>query len=141
MLDFEPVDFCREDEVALGQSVDFVSPDGHPHFAPSQVDIRVVALFLGEATDEIGELECSDEILKCKFLVEVVTADDAPFRGDLRLKSPQRSALQRRYAAATRHAMFLGQVNLSGLHGAMMPSPIAVFDENFKTRVHSDCHE
>ena len=54
-----------------------------------------MALFLGEATDSICEGERGDKVFKDKFLLEMMTANSAPFCGDLCLKFSQYCSLQR----------------------------------------------
>ena len=40
----ERVHLGRKHEIALGQPVNFVGPNGDPHFAPGQIDVRVMPL-------------------------------------------------------------------------------------------------
>lgn len=108
MLVFKSVNFCCEDEIAFSESVDFVCPNVHSHFAPREVDVRVMALFLGEATDSIGEGERGDKVIKDKFLLEMMTANSAPFCADLCLKFSQYCSLQRWHAASAGNALLLG---------------------------------
>ena len=51
------VDLCREDEIALGQSVDLVRPDLDLRDAPAETDVRMMALLFREITDAIHKVE------------------------------------------------------------------------------------
>ncbi len=47
------VELRGEDEVALGEAVDFVGPDLGAHLAPREVNVGRVSLFLGDPADTV----------------------------------------------------------------------------------------
>jgi len=55
-----------------------VRPEGDVDFAPSESDVRVVALFFGDSTDFIHERKGVLEIWERELARDVVLVDDAP---------------------------------------------------------------
>ena len=51
------VNLSSQYEVALGKTVDFVSPDSDYYLAPAQIDIRMMPLFLGQMAHLIHEIQ------------------------------------------------------------------------------------
>ncbi len=47
------IDFSGEDEITFGQAMNLVRPDFHLHLAPSEVEVRVVALLFGDFPDSV----------------------------------------------------------------------------------------
>ncbi len=103
------IDFRRQHEVALGQSANLVRVDLHVHLAPGQAQIRMVAFLFSHRAHAIHKIEPRFEIGERKTFRDVVLLDDLPV-GQLFGKRRQLRALQRRNAAAARHAMFLGKL-------------------------------
>src|SRR6266508_5963002 len=115
-----PIGLGGEDEVALGQAIDLVSPDGQPDFPPGQIDVGVVALLLSEVADPIGEVERFAEVLEAELLLEVVLFHHPPVVAQsgqqvIELRSPEG-----RRPTLARNALKHGQVT----HSA--PSSVAL---------------
>src|SRR5262249_49406759 len=99
----------REDEVALGETVDLVRPDRHADLAPGEQNVRVMSLLLGEVTDLVGEGERRLEVGELEGLLEVVLVDHVP-GGELGAVTVELGAFERGHAAAARHASFGSEV-------------------------------
>src|SRR5215471_16824637 len=97
------IDLRREDEVALGQSVDLVRPDRHRDLAPGEVDVRVVSLFLREDANFVGKRESGLEIGKLEGALQMMLINELPSR-ELGTEALELFALQRRHASFARHA-------------------------------------
>ena len=52
----QPISLARHDEVVLMQSFDLLGPSRQSH-NPAEVDVRVIAFFLGKLTDILNEAE------------------------------------------------------------------------------------
>src|SRR5579864_6156293 len=74
------VNLRRHDKVALGQAVDFVSPEGNLRFAPGQQDVRVMSLLLGYRAHPVHEIQCLLEIGEGEGSRDVVLVDHFPVR-------------------------------------------------------------
>ncbi len=72
------VDFCGEDEVTFGESVDFVGPDFDSDLSPGEMHVGMVGLFLGYGAGAIDEGECLGEIGKVECFGEVVLSLGGP---------------------------------------------------------------
>src|SRR5579884_2251912 len=72
------VDLGREYEIALRESVYFVGPNFHSHFAPREIDIGVMALLFGDRAHFVREIERRLEIRELEFPFNMVTADHVP---------------------------------------------------------------
>jgi len=74
----ELVDLCREDEIALRQTVDLMRPGRDFDFSPGKEDVWMVPLLLGKLTYAIHKLEGFAKVLKSERLRDVVFFDDVP---------------------------------------------------------------
>src|SRR4026209_1194905 len=61
----EPIDYCRQNEIAFRQPVDFVRPDCNIAFAPAETNIRMMALLFRQFADTINKVQRFAKILKC----------------------------------------------------------------------------
>ena len=68
----EPLNLGRHDEVTLREAVDLVGPELNADLAPSEINIRVMALLLGQFADPVGEFQRFAEILELVRAVEVM---------------------------------------------------------------------
>ena len=99
----ELVDLCRQDEIALRQTVDLVRPGRDPNFSPSKRDIWVVTLFLRELAYAVYKLERFAKVGKREGLCDVVLLNHIPpvhllFEGD------KVFTLERRHSSSARYA-------------------------------------
>jgi hypothetical protein len=108
----KPVELRCEHEIAFGEVVDFVRPDGDLRLAPDQQNIWVMALRFRYLAYFIYESERAFEIGKRKHLRNVVFVDDLP-SGHLLRQVLQFLTFQRRNAAAARDAGLSGEVGIS----------------------------
>jgi hypothetical protein len=67
-LRLQGVDFRGEDEIALGQAVDFMRPSGDFRLAPRKENVGMVALRLGEISDLVHESERLLEIVNARVM-------------------------------------------------------------------------
>src|SRR5260370_42034591 len=74
----ELVNLCRQDEIALRQTVDLVRPGCDIDFSPGKRDVWVVSLLLSKLTHAIYEFESSAKIRKLEGLRDVMFFDDVP---------------------------------------------------------------
>ena len=72
------VDLGGEDEVALGETVDFVCPNGDLGLSPGEDNVRVMALFFGDRAYFVHEFERGLEIGEGERASNVVLVDDMP---------------------------------------------------------------
>src|SRR5437879_3360295 len=94
----ELVDLCRQDEIALCQTVDLVRPGRNFDFSPGKEDVWVVLLLLGKLTYAIHKLKCSAKVGKLEGLRDVMFFDDVP-PIDLLLKQGELLTLEGRHAS------------------------------------------
>src|SRR5580698_4734628 len=98
-----PVDFGRQDKIALREAIDLVGVSGDFGFAPGKQDIRVMALFLGDGAGAVHEIESLLKIRELQYLVQMVLFDHLPI-GQFRLERIQRIAFEWRNVAAAGNA-------------------------------------
>ena len=72
------IDLRGEDKIALREAVDLVGPDVDANATPGQVNVRVVAVALGDFAHAIDEGQARDEIGKCILFGEVMLVDHIP---------------------------------------------------------------
>src|SRR6266849_11221580 len=103
----EPVDFRGQNEIRLGQPIRRVRPGGDLDLAPSQQDVGMVPLLLGQFTHSIHESQGGLKVGKLVGAHEVMFIDDIPLRGfrQLTMNFGEFVTLQRRYAAAAGNAI------------------------------------
>ena len=68
----DPVDLGGHDEVTLGESVDFVGPEGELYLSPGQVDVGMVIFFFCQRSHLVGEIEGGLEVGELDQLSKVV---------------------------------------------------------------------
>ena len=102
------INFGGHDEIALGEAVDLVGPEGDFNFAPCQEDIGMMSLLLGKRADPINERKCLLEVGKSEGAAEVVFVSDVPAR-DFLVKVLQIDAFERGDVAAAGNAGFGGE--------------------------------
>src|ERR1700692_759969 len=51
------IDFRRQNEIALGQTVDLMRPNRDLRFAPAKANIRMMSLLLGQRANAVDELK------------------------------------------------------------------------------------
>jgi hypothetical protein len=90
----ESVNLCRQDEIALRQTVDLVRPGCDIDSSLGKRDIWVVSLLLSKLTHAIYEFESSAKIGRLEGLRDVMFFDDVP-RIDLLLKYGEFLTLER----------------------------------------------
>jgi len=73
-----PVRLGRQVEVALGQAVHLVRPDLDLALSPGDVEVRVVALGLGDRPHLVGELQRPDEIRELIESLQVALGAEVP---------------------------------------------------------------
>ena len=100
------VDLGGQDEIALGEAVDFMSPDLEVDPPPSQPDIRMVTLFFRQFTDLVGEIESTPEILELEAPLQMVCVHDPPSGIDLVKQFIHAISFQRRCASLAGNALF-----------------------------------
>jgi hypothetical protein len=76
----ELIDLCREDEVALGQTVDLVRPDGDLGASPCEQDVGMMTLLLGDDTYAVYELKRLAKVGEPELACEVVFVNNLPLR-------------------------------------------------------------
>jgi len=108
-LPVQLIDLRGHDEVAFGQAVDFVRPQGDLGFAPGQQDIGMVALLLGHGSYAVHEGEGLLEIGKGEGAREVVLVDDLPV-GELVAEVVEFRAFQGWDSTAAGDAGFAGEI-------------------------------
>ena len=74
----EPVNLCSQDEIALCQTIDFVSPGRNPDFSPGKRDVWVVPLLLRKLAYAVYEREGSAKVRKREGLRDVVPLNHIP---------------------------------------------------------------
>ena len=72
------VDLCRQDEIALCQTVDLVRPGRDFDFSPGKEDVWVMPLLLSKLTYAIYKPESSAKVGKLEGLRDVMLFDDVP---------------------------------------------------------------
>src|SRR5271165_4301948 len=77
----ELVDFRGEDEIRLRQPIHRMRPESDLDLAPSQKDVRMMALLFGERANSIYESQGGLEVRKLVNPRNAVFVDDAPLRG------------------------------------------------------------
>lgn len=70
--------FGRHDEVAFGQTVDFVGPNRNLDLTPGEQDIGVMALLFGKRTDPVYKIQGLPEVREGERAGDVVLVDDLP---------------------------------------------------------------
>src|ERR1035437_2974950 len=95
------LDFRRQDEVRLGQSIHRVRPERDLDLAPSQQDVGMMALLLGHSANAIHESERGLKIGELEGSHDVMLVDDVPLRRfrQLPMKIRKFLSLYRRNAA------------------------------------------
>ena len=74
----ELVNLCSQDEIALCQTIDFVSPGRNPDFSPGKRDVWVVPLLLRKLAYAVYEREGSAKVRKREGLRDVVPLNHIP---------------------------------------------------------------
>ena len=72
------VDLRGQDEIAFGQAVDLVRPDGYLGVSPTETDVRMVPLRFGKFAYLIDELLCFAEVENFVELLQVVFVHNFP---------------------------------------------------------------
>ena len=78
----QAVNLRGHNEIALGEPVDAVRPEGDVCFSPREQDVRMVSLLFGDRANAIHEIQCLLEIRKTKLALEVMLVVDRPI-GDV----------------------------------------------------------
>ena len=97
----EFVGFGGEDKIAFVQSLDLVSPDLQFDLAPCQIDVRVMALLLGQFAYLVYKIQGRAKIFELVQLLKVVLFDDLPATCEFGQQRRKCVALQRLDAAGT----------------------------------------
>jgi hypothetical protein len=106
------VGFGGKDEIVCVQAVDFVSPESKFCPAPAEVNIGMMADFLGQCADFIDEIEGKFEIFKFECFFELMLIDYLPACGKLRGKSGKVGAFQRFDTTLTWNAFAVYQITI-----------------------------
>jgi hypothetical protein len=96
----ELVDFGRQDEVALGEPIDFVGPDCDLGPTPTKADIGMMTLFFREIPDSVNKLLGFPKVSEAEGLFQVVLVHDFP-SVQFCQQVGYLLSLKRRYTAAT----------------------------------------
>src|SRR5262249_582173 len=70
----------RHNEIALGEAVDLVGPEGNVYFAPGEQNVGMMALFLGQLADAIDKGQCLLEVGKLELPDNMVLVHNLPIR-------------------------------------------------------------
>src|SRR5258708_27595684 len=103
------VDLARHDEIVFVQSLDLLGVQRDGRATPAETDIGVMAFGLGELADLLHEGKRFPEIAESKCALDAAGFIAQLPIGSLRLEAQGLIAPQRRNAAATRRACFLGE--------------------------------
>jgi len=76
----KPIDLRRQNEIRFGQPIHCMRPGRDLDLAPSEQDVGMMALFLGQVTDAIHESQGRFEIGEFASAHEVMFVDDPPLR-------------------------------------------------------------
>lgn len=103
----QPVNFCGQHKIALGEPVNFVGPNRNIRLAPAKADIGMVSLLLGKLADAIDEVEGLAKILEAIGLLQVMIVNYLP---SLNLAGKLSDFLARewRHSPAARYALAFG---------------------------------
>src|SRR5690606_18274237 len=104
------VDLRREIEVALRQSADLVRPDFDRAASPRDVQIRMMALGLGDLADAVRERERIPEVLELVRTLQVTSGVQSP-AVELREQLFDAARLERRDAASARNAIVISETH------------------------------
>jgi hypothetical protein len=74
----EPINLRRQYEIRLGESIDGVRPCGDFDLAPSQQDVGMMTLLLGNFSDFIYKSECGFKVGEFVSADEMMLVDDIP---------------------------------------------------------------
>lgn len=110
-------DFGGENEIAFGESIDLVGPDGDFDFAVGQKDVGMMVLFVGDPGDGVGEFNAGHVAVEAVLFFEVVFVDHVPFAGKFFLQVVQLVAFEWRDTAFTGFAFFFSEF---GRHGKLL---------------------
>jgi hypothetical protein len=72
------LDFGCQNEVALGEAIDFVGPDLDGGAAPGQMNVGVVSFGLRNLANHIRESEGGEEVREPKLTAQVMSVHDLP---------------------------------------------------------------
>src|SRR5580704_18507047 len=79
-INLQSIDLRCHDEVALGQPVDLVGPQGDFRFAPGQQNIRMMSLRLGQCAYSIHKIQGLFEIGESESACNLALVDYLPLR-------------------------------------------------------------
>jgi hypothetical protein len=86
---------CRKDEIVLAQAADRVGPDLDNDFSPTQVDLRVMPLFLRHRANTVGEIQGFLEVAERVRLPQVMLLHHVPAGAQLLAQASDRLPLER----------------------------------------------
>jgi hypothetical protein len=104
----QAVDLGGEDEITLGESVNFVCPGRDFGLTPAEQNVRVMTLLFGKLPDLVHESEGLAKVREPKGAGDVMALYYVPC-GHLLGKGFEFLAFERRNAAAARHTGFGGK--------------------------------
>src|SRR5580700_8991707 len=107
VLPEQPVNLRSHDEVTLGKAVDLMRPEGDFGFAPSQQNVGMMPLLLGQRAYTIHEIERLLKIGKGEGASDVMLFYHTPLGDDL-VERFEFLALERRHAATAGDAFLVG---------------------------------
>ena len=87
-----------------------MAPELHPHFAPGQVDVRVMLFLLGDGAHAVREVEGVTEIGELEIPFQVVFVHDDPSSIQLLAEPFDLLALERWCFFAAGRAGLAGQI-------------------------------
>jgi hypothetical protein len=103
------LDLGGEDEIAFGEAVDFMRPDGDLHLAPGEVNVRVMVLGFSQFADLIRKRKRFQEVLEGEFLFEVMFSNDLPAGAQFCLKLLEGLAFECGHASFAKDTLFRRQ--------------------------------
>ncbi len=106
-LVLQRIDFCCQNEVALGKADELVRPDRDFRTSPRKQNVGMMPLFFGESSNSVHEVKRLAKVGKREVPREMVYIDHLPL-GHLLRERGQLLALARRYSAAAGNAGFGG---------------------------------
>lgn len=109
LLLIQAINFCGHNEIALGQAIDFVSPQCYSDLAPPQQNVGMMSLLFGERANPIYKVERLFEIGELEFAAKVMFRGDRPC-GNAPVEFLEFLAFERRNTSAARYAVFVGKL-------------------------------
>jgi hypothetical protein len=76
----QAINLRGHNEIAFGQAIDFVRPQGDARLTPSQQNVGMMTLFFGDGADSIHEIQSLLEVWEPELAMNMVFVGDCPIR-------------------------------------------------------------